>query len=74
MEQPVQQTDIENSEGTNVIHLHPPAPRPRRVPPLTDQEIIALRQMLQQFSRMQAEFGVIKTECPLAARALSTRT
>jgi hypothetical protein len=42
------------------------APRAREVPPLTDAEILALRQLL-----IDAE--TIKDVCPVAKRALSPR-
>jgi hypothetical protein len=42
------------------------APRRGGVRPLTDAEILALRQMLEQFD-------AIRKTCPLARRALSER-
>ncbi len=57
----------------NVIVLHTPTPRPRRGVPLTDDEVTQLRDLLSYSRVFRAEFETIKAECPLAARALSTR-
>jgi hypothetical protein len=42
------------------------APRVRDVPPLSDKEILALRELLKKAD-------VIATACPIAQRALSKR-
>jgi hypothetical protein len=60
MEQPKPEQD-----ASNVIALQL-APRTRGVPPLTDKEVLQLRELLKK-----AE--VIAASCPIAQRALSTR-
>jgi hypothetical protein len=64
-----------NSAATegNVIPLHAPERRAKRVAPLSDEEILALRELLNYSQRARTEFETIKANCPLAARALSTR-
>ena len=54
----------EPAEESNVTPFRHLVPRTRRVPPMTDEEIIAFRQL-------RAEFEAIKKSCPLAQRALS---
>lgn len=57
-------TEPESACASNVTELFPSTPRTRRVPPMTDAEILEMRQML-------VEFRKIKQNCPLAQRALS---
>lgn len=57
-------TEAEIPASSNVTTLFPGAPRSRRVAPLTDEEILALRQMIR-------EFAAIKGGCVLAQRALA---
>jgi hypothetical protein len=52
-------------DASNVTALHI-APKVRGVPPLTDKEILQLRELLKK-----AE--VIASTCPIAQRALSNR-
>lgn len=49
----------------NVTHLFA-APRYRRVPHLTDEEVSRLRQLLK-------DFDAVAATCPIAASALSKR-
>jgi hypothetical protein len=67
------ETQNANSQETNVIPLHDPARRTKRVLQLNDEEILALRDLLNYAAHAREEFEQIKTHCPLAARALSTR-
>lgn len=74
MEQPqVPETASENSGEGNVIPLHPPTRKIRRVAPLSNEEILELRELLAYSRRARQEFEQIKAECPMAARTLSTR-
>jgi hypothetical protein len=41
---------------------------------LTDEEIVALRDLLNYSRRARGEFEAIKAHCPLALRVLSTRS
>lgn len=52
-------------DARNVIALAV-APKPRGVPPLTDKEILQLRELLKKAEAIAAT-------CPIAQRALSTR-
>lgn len=45
-----------------VVPFPVPAPTRGQVPPLTDQEIVQIRQMIQQFN-------AVKTLCPIARTA-----
>ena len=56
----------EAQTGDNVIDMFLLA-QPRDVPPLTADEVLLLRQFLQ-------EFAIIRATCPMAVRALSTRS
>lgn len=49
----------------NVVQLFA-APQVRLVPPLEDEEILKLRQFINEFS-------IIRATCPIAVRALSKR-
>jgi hypothetical protein len=66
-----QAAEIIASQDDNVIALRPP--RPRRVPPLTDDEITQLRDLLMYAKTARTDFELLKAECPLALRVLSTR-
>jgi len=57
-------TEPEEAERSNVTQLYPGVPRVRRVPPLSDSEILELRQFMEEFRR-------IKTSCPVAQRILA---
>jgi len=48
----------------NVVALYPGATRTRRIPPLSNSEILRLRKMLDDFDK-------IKSGCPLAQRFLA---
>jgi len=50
----------------NVVELFAPNEE-RSVPPLSDNEVLLLRQFIR-------EFAVIRATCPMAVRALSTRS
>jgi len=63
-----------NAEEDNVIPLRAPERRTKRVAPLTDEEIVALRDLLAYSHRARGEFEAIKAHCPLALRVLSTRS
>jgi hypothetical protein len=60
MEQTKQEQDASNVKPLYI------APRARGVPPLTDKEILQLRELLKKAD-------VIAATCPIAQRALSTR-
>jgi hypothetical protein len=55
----------QEDQGDKVTPLFP-TPRARSVPPLSDEEILTLRQFID-------DFAIIRATCPLALRALSKR-
>lgn len=65
-QQDTHEDGLDGQEGAdNVIPLFGPVAADK-VPPLTDAEVLQLRQFL-------ADFAIIRATCPMAIRALSKR-
>ena len=58
----------QEDQPTNVIALHPPAPR--RDPPLTPAELAEYRRLRPLLLQMLEEWHRVRMACPIAQRAI----